>query len=352
MTTPAHQINLTDLEQGSSESRLAQAFYVLRRWPIIPIFILSVLAICAVFAPQIAPYEPEQDQLRAVLGSPPWYPPCEEGQITNKFESCNTNGIPLGRDEKVYFFALGADQLGRDLLSRIIYGARLSLSLAAIAIAIGTVFGTTVGLVAGYYGGIIDEVIMRIVDVFNAIPYILLAIALVLVLDQSFAIVAFVLALGAWAGIARPSARPDAASSQLRLHSAGARRRRVHAAHNDTPPDARRRQHRGGGKHAAGRQHNPVRKHPVLPRRGRPAANAVLGRGHIQRQGVSRLRLVGGVLPRNGDIPDRAILQLHRRLAARPLGSAPASDLDGSRQALFGEKYGLAVGAANSDNVD
>ena len=203
MTTPAHRITLTDLEQGSSESRIAQAFYVLRRWPIIPIFILSVLAICAVFSPQIAPYEPEVDQLRAVLGSPPWYPPCEEGQITNKFESCNTNGIPLGRDEKVYFFALGADQLGRDLLSRIIFGARLSLSLAAIAIAIGTVFGTTVGLVAGYYGGIIDEVIMRVVDVFNAIPYILLAIALVFVLGQSFAVVAFVLALGAWAGIAR-----------------------------------------------------------------------------------------------------------------------------------------------------
>ena len=88
-------------------------------------------------------------------------------------------------------------------MSRIIYGARLSLSLAAVAIAVGTFFGTLVGLVAGYYGGIIDEVIMRIVDVFNAIPYLLLAIALVFVLGQSFTVVAFVLALGAWAGIAR-----------------------------------------------------------------------------------------------------------------------------------------------------
>ena len=151
----------------------------------------------------MAPYEPEVDQLRAVLGSPSWYPPCEEGQISNKFESCNTNGIPLGRDGKVYYFVIGADQLGRDLLSRIIYGARLSLSLAAIAITIGTLFGTTVGLIAGYYGGFTDEVIMRVVDVFNAIPYILLAIALVFVLGQSFAVVAGVLALGSWAGIAR-----------------------------------------------------------------------------------------------------------------------------------------------------
>ncbi len=196
-------MTISDLESGSRESKLSQAFYVFRRWPLIPIAILSILALCAVFAPLMAPYEPEVDQLRAVLGSPSWYPPCEEGQISNKFESCNTNGIPLGRDGKVYYFVIGADQLGRDLLSRIIYGARLSLSLAAIAITIGTLFGTTVGLIAGYYGGFTDEVIMRVVDVFNAIPYILLAIALVFVLGQSFAVVAGVLALGSWAGIAR-----------------------------------------------------------------------------------------------------------------------------------------------------
>ncbi len=196
-------MNIADLEASNRESTLARTFYVFRRWPLIPIFILSILGLCAVFAPQIAPYEPEQDQLRAVLGSPAWYPACEEGQLTNKFETCNTNGIPLGRDGDVYYFIIGADQLGRDLLSRIIFGARLSLSLAAIAIAIGTLFGTTVGLVAGYYGGLLDESIMRVVDVFNAIPYILLAIALVFVLGQSFLVVAFVLALGSWAGIAR-----------------------------------------------------------------------------------------------------------------------------------------------------
>ena len=165
--------------------------------------ILGVLLVCAVFAPLIAPYDPEKDQLRAVLASPPWYPACEEGQISNKAQSCNTNGIPLGRDQQVYRFALGADQLGRDMLSRIIFGARLSLSLVAVAIGVGSIFGTTVGLVAGYYGGIVDEVMMRIVDIFNSIPYLLLAIALVFVLGQSFAVVAFVLALGAWAGIAR-----------------------------------------------------------------------------------------------------------------------------------------------------
>ncbi len=203
MTTPAARLNLSDIESSTRDTFLSRTFYVFRRWPIIPIAILAVLVICALFAPWIAPYPPEEDQLRAVLGSPSWYPPCEEGQIPNTFESCNINGVPLGRDQEVYFFFLGADQLGRDLVSRIVYGARLSLSLAAVAIAVGTIFGTTVGLVAGYYGGMVDEIIMRIVDVFNAIPYLLLAIALVFVLGQSFAVVAFVLAVGAWAGIAR-----------------------------------------------------------------------------------------------------------------------------------------------------
>jgi len=203
LTTPARQLSSSDISELGKVSTLQQTFYVLRRWPIIPMLILGTLITCAIFAPWVAPYDPEKDQLRAVLGAPPWRVACEEGQLSNKFESCNTNGIPLGPKAEVYTFVLGADQLGRDLLSRIVYGARLSLSLAAVAIVVGTVFGTSVGLTAGYFGGMVDELIMRVVDVFNAIPYLLLAIALVFVMGQSFAVVAFVLALGAWAGIAR-----------------------------------------------------------------------------------------------------------------------------------------------------
>ncbi len=203
MTTQAQQLTPSELQNLGRVSTLQRALYVFRRWPLIPMFILSVLLLCALFAPLIAPYDPEKDQLRAVLASPQWHPACEEGQISNKALSCNTNGIPLGRNQQVYHFILGADQLGRDLLSRIVFGARLSLSLVAIAIFVGSIFGAVVGLVAGFYGGLIDELIMRVVDVFNAIPYLLLAIVLVFVLGQSFAVVAFVLALGAWAGIAR-----------------------------------------------------------------------------------------------------------------------------------------------------
>ena len=201
MTTPVRQMATSELENLNKVSTFERVLYVIRRWPLIPMLILGVLIICALFAPLIAPYDPEKDQLRAVLASPPWYPACEEGQITNKALSCNTNGIELGPKKDVYYFTLGADQLGRDLLSRIIFGARLSLSLVAVAVIVGTVFGTMVGLIAGFYGGVVDELIMRTVDVFNSIPYLLLAIALVFVLGQSFAVVAFVLALGAWGGL-------------------------------------------------------------------------------------------------------------------------------------------------------
>ena len=166
-------------------------------------FVLGTLALCVVGAPWIAPYPPEEDQLRAVHAAPPGYPRCAEGRIG----PCNVNGIPLGRDEDVYYFALGADHQGRDVLSRVIYGARTSVSLAAVAIAIGAVFGTALGLIAGYRGGRVDRIIMRAAGAFSSvliyIPLIWLAIWLAQVFGQSFAVAALALLPGAWAGIAR-----------------------------------------------------------------------------------------------------------------------------------------------------
>ena len=203
MTTEARQYTISELAELGKTTRLRDTLYVLRRWPLIPFFILAVMVTCALFAPLLAPHDPVQDQLRAVLASPAWYPPCEEGQLSNKFQSCNTNGVPLGRNQEVYNFALGADQLGRDLLSRIIYGARISLTFATIAIACGTVVGTALGLMAGYYGGFVDEIIMRTTDVFTALPYIIVAISIVIVLGQSFMVIVLVLALASWPGIVR-----------------------------------------------------------------------------------------------------------------------------------------------------
>ena len=203
MTTEARQYTATELDELGKTTRAGDVLYVLRRWPLVPFFILVVLVICALFAPWIAPHDPVEDQLRAVIASPAWYPPCADGQISNKVQSCNTNGIPLGRDREVYNFLLGADQLGRDILSRIIHGARISLTFASIAIAVGTVVGTLLGLSAGYYGGLVDEIVMRFTDVFTALPYIIVAISIVIVLGQSFWVIILVLALASWPGIVR-----------------------------------------------------------------------------------------------------------------------------------------------------
>ena len=100
-------------------------------------------------------------------------------------------------------YLLGTDDLGRDILSRIIYGARISLIIAAVTLGIGGAIGTGLGLIAGYFGGLIDELLMRIVDIFLALPLVLVALVLVVAVGQSFFITTMVLVLFIWVRFAR-----------------------------------------------------------------------------------------------------------------------------------------------------
>ncbi len=158
---------------------VAQFFWYLRRWPIIPVLIIVTLCICAIFADIIAPHDPIESSLRARNAPPIWYP---EG--TTKY-------------------ILGADNLGRDLLSRIIHGSRISLIIALASVSTGLVIGTTLGLISGYVGGFVDEIIMRFVDISLAIPVIMIALIVVVVFGQGFWIIVGVLVLFTWTGYTR-----------------------------------------------------------------------------------------------------------------------------------------------------
>ena len=160
-------------------ARIARKVWQLRRWPLVPMFILAVFILTGIFAPLIAPHDPERGGLRDRNLPPAW----EEGGSSK--------------------FLLGTDHLGRDMLSRVIFGARISLVVAAVTLGVGMGIGVASGLAAGWYGGWIDEVLMRVVDIKLAIPTILLALVLVLALGQSFMIIVAVLAIAVWPRFAR-----------------------------------------------------------------------------------------------------------------------------------------------------
>jgi peptide/nickel transport system permease protein len=143
------------------------------------ILVAWVLLICFVIigalAPVLAPYQPQAQSLVMRLR-----PPGTPGHL------------------------LGTDQLGRDVLSRLIYGAQLSLAVGFAVMALTAVVGVAIGLVSGYVGGKVDTVIMRIVDMWLAFPFLLLAIALVAVLGQGLDKLVLALVLSGWPGFARP----------------------------------------------------------------------------------------------------------------------------------------------------
>ena len=113
----------------------------------------------------------------------------------------NAAGSPVAPG--THGFLLGTDQIGRDLLVRIAYGARISLFVGILTTAIATILGVTIGMVAGYFGGAVDAVLARIIDAALAFPFIVLALALAAVFNPSLAIVIGVITFFSWAGISR-----------------------------------------------------------------------------------------------------------------------------------------------------
>lgn len=152
----------------------------LKRFPLIPLAILLFLVVIpAIFAPWVAPHDAFLGSLSDRLQPPVW-------QFGGSMDHI-----------------LGTDKLGRDMLSRIIYGARISLAVSLIAIFVGGIIGTSLGLISGFFGGMVDAVIMRLVDISLSIPTILLALVLVAAVGPSFGTVITVLIVLLWARYAR-----------------------------------------------------------------------------------------------------------------------------------------------------
>ncbi len=152
--------------------------------------IISIVVLAAVFAPVIAPHDPMTGDITKRLTCP-------------VLTTCPSfiPGTPPSRGTLDH--PLGTDQLGRDIFSRIVYGARVSLIVGLAAVLLGAGFGSTLGLISGYYGGRLDALIMRIGDLFLAFPYLLLAIAIVAVLGGGLLNVIIVLAIATWVPYAR-----------------------------------------------------------------------------------------------------------------------------------------------------
>lgn len=152
---------------------------VAARWAFIGLLILLVVAFVAVFGPWLAPMDPNRQNIMLRL-----LEPGAEG----------TRGATLW---------LGSDHLGRDVFSRLLYGARVSLLVGVAAIAVGGTLGTLLGLVSGYFGGWIDDVVMRLGDIQLAFPFILLAIMFLVVLGPGLFNIILVLGIGQWVTYAR-----------------------------------------------------------------------------------------------------------------------------------------------------
>lgn len=165
--------------QARTRCQTQHFIITLMQAPIIPALVVILVITCAIFAPYIAPHDPQKIIPKDRLTPPVW----SEGGSSK--------------------YILGTDSTGRDLLSRIIYGARVSLIVALLGIGISSVFGTFVGLIAGYFGGLVDMFIMRVVDIMMSMPVLFLALALAAVLPSGMFIIILIVSVFGWVHFAR-----------------------------------------------------------------------------------------------------------------------------------------------------
>ena len=219
---------IAQVSPSLSSDRISSVWRTFRRLPIIPIIILGGVVVVGVLANLIAPHDPTDGNLRERNLPPFWGSPRtavklvvevpQSGQrlyqvpledaraqdpsvnLGDTLEMVSGPGTRAGGSSK---FLLGTDELGRDILSRIVFGARISLIVSAVTLVIGGGLGVFLGLSSGWYGGWIDEVIMRLVDIILSLPLILVALVMVSAFGQSLELIIGILAIWIWPRFAR-----------------------------------------------------------------------------------------------------------------------------------------------------
>lgn len=173
--------------------------------------VVGLLAFGALFAPWLAPLDPAANRLTERLLP------------------------PLGLAGANPAYLLGTDALGRDLLSRLIYGARISLAIGFVGTFIGLLVGSLSGLLSGFVGGVIDEAIMFLVDAYTALPFLVIALTVIAVFGSSVGVLVMLAGFSGWAGYTRLARGQVLSASQqpyiLAAHAIGAHPRRVMLRH-------------------------------------------------------------------------------------------------------------------------
>ncbi|MEG0385515.1 MAG: ABC transporter permease [Solibacillus sp.] len=178
MITVEKEIPYTQVKKQSGAAKIFKSL-IRSKTGLVGFIIVFIVVFIAIFAPLLAPYDPAAMNVAKMLKPPIWLEGSDPAHI------------------------LGTDNLGRDILSRIIYGSRVSLLVGISAVVLAGIIGLIVGLVAGFYGGIVDMILMRLVDSFLAIPNILFALVFLAVFGPSVPTLIIVIGVTNWVSYAR-----------------------------------------------------------------------------------------------------------------------------------------------------
>ena len=265
--------------------------------------VLVLMALMGVFGHIAAPHDPTTGSLLTSLTPPIWL---EGGRIDH---------------------ALGTDFQGRDVLSRILSGAQITMMSTAVGLVGAALIGVTLGLVSGYFGSWVDAILMRLVDFMLALPGLLFAMVMVAGLGSSVRTIIIVVVATAWVAYAR-YVRGEVLSQRERDYvtaalAIGGRRPADYAS----PPSPERPGDRAGHSHPSDRRDNPAAGFPELSGTRHPQTDRRVGRHDRRRSGVAPPSLVDLRVPWGGDLASHNLTQPRWRLDERHVRSQASGRL-------------------------